>query len=284
MAAATLRGPFILAMDHQSSFAGVVGGTWPPSAADELLISREKAALVGVVADAISVAGLTPLSCAVLVDSRFGWLASEEARKAGIGVIASVEKPGGAYFDLLYGIYFGAYIERLQATGVKVKLLNGTRWDSPRGELGLRRLWLLHAWCSMNSVELLVEIVEPGEVPVRAEETLATARTLYAAGIAPDVWKLEPLIQAETVDALSAAALEAGFVPARCVVLGGSLSFEELLANVERLAAAGVIDGFAVGRALWAGPLTERLTGAQTLAGTERELRERFLALVGLFA
>jgi myo-inositol catabolism protein IolC len=44
-----------------------------------------------------------------------------------------------------------------------------------------------------------------------------------------------------------------------------------------------VIEGFAVGRALWAGPLMERLTGAQSLAGTERELRERFLSLVGLF-
>jgi 5-dehydro-2-deoxygluconokinase len=283
MPGSTPAGPFILAMDHQSSFSRVIGGSWPPSAADELLIAREKAELAGVVANVLSVTTLSPLSCGVLVDSRFGLQASDTARQAGMGVIASVEKPGDGYFDLLYGSYFAAYVRRLQATGVKVKLLNGTRWDRPRGVRGITLLSFLHAWCSENSVELLVEIVEPPETPVRAEETLATARTLYAAGIAPDVWKLEPLIQAETVDALSAAALEAGFVPARCVVLGGSLTFEELLSNVARLAAAGVIDGFAVGRALWAGPLMERLTGAQSLAGTERELRERFLSLVELF-
>jgi 5-dehydro-2-deoxygluconokinase len=271
-------------MDHQSSFANVLDASWPPSAEDALVISREKAELVDVVIDVLSATSLPTTSCAVLVDSQCGRAAAVAAHQAGIGVIAAVERSTASHFDFLYGPDFATRLAHLQATGAKVKLLNGVAWDNPQGLLGLARLLSLRTWCTAHTVELLVEIVEPPESSPKAATTLTTAQMLYDAGVAPDVWKVEPLTRAETIIEISTAARAGGFTPARYVVLGGSLSFDELVPNVERLASSGAIDGFAVGRALWAGPLMERLTGTQTRAGTTKELKDRFRSLLNVFA
>ena len=118
-----------------------------------------------------------------------------------------------------------------------------------------------YAACRGSGRELMIEIMAGKHGPLD-DDTVARVRArLYAIGIMPDWWKLEPQASDAAWEAI-AAAIEASDPHCRGVVtLGLDAPEEELAAAFPIAARCRVVKGFAIGRTIFAEAAQEWLAG-----------------------
>jgi 5-dehydro-2-deoxygluconokinase len=115
---------------------------------------------------------------------------------------------------------------------------------------------------------------------VDATTVVRAMADIYAAGVRPDWWKLEPQADAAAW-AVIAAAIETHDPLCRGVlVLGQSARPEALAAAFETAARFDVVKGFAVGRTIFEAPARQWLAGEIDDAAASRQLAEGFGALI----
>ncbi|TWB64049.1 bifunctional 5-dehydro-2-deoxygluconokinase/5-dehydro-2-deoxyphosphogluconate aldolase [Nitrospirillum viridazoti] len=133
-----------------------------------------------------------------------------------------------------------------------------------------RQLLRLFDACRKTRHELLVEMIVPAGLPVDAMTVARGIRRLYALGIKPDWWKLEPVTDPEAWRNIEMAVLENDSYCRGVVLLGLSAPEEELLASFQAAAPSGIVKGFAVGRTIFydvaRGWLANRLDDEQVVA------------------
>ncbi|MHA6641211.1 bifunctional 5-dehydro-2-deoxygluconokinase/5-dehydro-2-deoxyphosphogluconate aldolase [Mesorhizobium sp. A623] len=136
--------------------------------------------------------------------------------------------------------------------------------------------------------ELLVEIIASKNGAV-AQDTIARAlQELYALGIKPDWWKLEPQASAAAWQAIEAVVSDNDPWCRGVVLLGLEAPQAELEAAFTATAEAPIVKGFAVGRTIFIHAAEQWLAGKMSddeavadMAGRFRKLTEAWLAVRG---
>ena len=107
---------------------------------------------------------------------------------------------------------------------------------------------------------------------------IETIRELQAAGVEPDIWKIEGLDAREDCVRLADVARAGGRDAVECVVLGRGGDEGKVVRWLRTGAGVPGFVGFAVGRTIWCRPLEEWLAGAsaddaaETIAANYRRL------------
>ncbi|MBI1682841.1 bifunctional 5-dehydro-2-deoxygluconokinase/5-dehydro-2-deoxyphosphogluconate aldolase [Caulobacter hibisci] len=114
-----------------------------------------------------------------------------------------------------------------------------------------RQLLRLFDACRKTRHELLLEVILPAGLDSDSGTVARAVRRLYAIGLKPDWWKLEPMADPAAWAEVSAAVEENDPLCRGVVLLGLSAPEAELLASFEVAARFPIIKGFAVGRTIF---------------------------------
>jgi myo-inositol catabolism protein IolC len=245
---------YILAFDHRhsliTSFFGVNGAPDAPTV-------REAEEIKSVIADgllaAVARGSVTAAEAGGLVDATYGAAAIDRLRAAGVRVAVPVEASGKKEFRFEHP----DWRERLDATKphwAKVLVRYNVEGDAEMNARQRDKLLELQTVAHGLGIGFLFELLVPPEPDQRGEDYDTATRPglvirafeeFAAAGIRPDMWKIEGL---ERRDDCEAVAARAG---APVVVLGRGAD----AAAVQRWLRAGAgvpnYDGFAIGRSIW---------------------------------
>jgi myo-inositol catabolism protein IolC len=266
----------MLAFDHRASFSrDLFGIAGRPSPSETARVAETKLVIYDAFERALA-DGVDAATAGLLVDEEYGSEVARRARAAGRLLAMPVEKSGRQEFDFEFGAEFGTHIERFDPTYAKVLVRYNPGGDRELNARQAERLRELGEWLHARGRLFLFELLVPAEphqlavldgskerfdADMRPALVVQTMRELQAAGVEPDIWKIEGFEHRE--DCLRAAeqARTGGREHVTCIVLGRGAD----LAKVRDwlVAGAGVPGyvGFAVGRTLWWNELVGYVAG-----------------------
>jgi myo-inositol catabolism protein IolC len=288
---------YILAFDHRTSFErklfGIEGTPTPDDR--QRLAEGKEIILDGLLAAAEAA---PPGSVGALIDEENGAHAMQGARANGLVLAVAAEKSSVPEFDFEYGEDFGGHIEAFEPDFVKVLTRYNPDGDRDMNRRQAARLAQLSDWLAPRSTKYLFELLVPPEAEqlasvdsdperfadeLRPDLVVRAIGELQAAGVEPDVWKVEGLDTAEDCRRVAAAARADGRDGVGCVVLGAGAD-EATVAHWLREAAGveGFI-GFAIGRTIfwealrgWLDGRIDRDTAAEQIAANYRATVELY--------
>jgi myo-inositol catabolism protein IolC len=271
---------FLLAMDHRASLASQVYHlTGEPTEADAAHIAAGKLLVFQGLLAALD-QGADRAKAGVLVDERYGAEVARRARDAGLRLAMPIERSGQDWFTLEYGAVgertWLDHLVRFDPDYVKVLVR-----DNPDFAAGDRRgqqdrLALASAALREAGRTLIVELLVPATADQKAKAgddydaklrpglTEQVIREMEAAGVEPDIWKIEGLETAEDARAVVATTRAGGRDRVRCIVLGRDAPAERLDHWLRIAAGVEGFHGFAIGRSIWEKPLAGHLAGNLT--------------------
>jgi 5-dehydro-2-deoxygluconokinase len=263
----------VLAVDHRSQFEAMAAEL----GADPARISTFKRLALQALEE---VAGGRP-GFGVLLDGRFGFeaLAAAAERPYWLGRPIEVPKSRPLAFESSADV--GAELAEWPLTQV-VKVLAFYHPDDEAGlrEAQERQLARLFDACRKTRHELLLEIIAPAGMPVDAQTIARALERLYALGVRPDWWKLEPSADRAAWRNIEAVIAARDPYCRGVLLLGLSQPIEALLAAFEASATVSIVKGFAVGRTIFEAAARAWLAGEIDEAAAVRAMAERFSRLV----
>jgi len=267
---------YILAFDHRGSFQKkFFGVTGEPNAEEAKRISDAKRVIYEGAVRALS-EGVDAASAGVLVDEQFGADIARDAKANGLALAMPVEKSGQDEFDFQYGEDFGGHIETFDPSFSKVLVRYNTEGDAAMNERQAERLKRLGEWLHANGRRYLFELLVPataGQVEAaggdedrwdsqeRPKVMRAAIEALQAAGVEPDIWKIEGIDRREDCEMISATARAGGREGVACVVLGRGADDAKVDHWLKMGSGVPGYIGFAIGRSIWWDPLKAFVDG-----------------------
>jgi 5-dehydro-2-deoxygluconokinase len=270
------EGLVALAIDHRSQLEAL---------ADRCNAPRERiAALKKLAVKATVQAGQGRADVGILLDDIHGREALFAAEGAGLWIGRPVEKPGTRPLQFEPGADLGSHLVEWPAGHVAKCLCFYHPDDPPELKQAQEdRLLALHDAARTVGREYLVEIIAGPHGPLEADTVASVISRLYAIGLKPDWWKLEPQASAEAWKAIDAA-IAAGDPLCRGVVLLGLDAAEDELGRAFSAARqVPCVKGFAVGRTIFAEPAESWLNGAMDDAALVDEMARRFARLITMW-
>jgi myo-inositol catabolism protein IolC len=265
----------ILACDHRGSFQKkLLGIEGTPTPDEEAQIRNAKFLIFTGFRQALSEGGVEGMG--ILIDEQFGAEPAREARELGVVLAMPVEKSGQDEFDFEYGEQFGEHIEAFDPTFSKVLVRYNPEGDGEMNRRQAERLALLGRWLHDNGRRFLFELLVPAEPEqlervggdsdrydreLRPDLMIAAIGELQAAGVEPDVWKIEGLDSSDDCVRVAEAARAGGRDEVSCIVLGRGGNEEKVTEWLRTGAGVPGYVGFAVGRTIWWDPLSDWLGG-----------------------
>lgn len=288
---------FLLAFDHRASFTrDLFGLSADPTPAEAARIAEAKAIIYEGFLRALE--RDAPRDAAgILVDEAYGSDVARRAHAAGVPLAMPVEASGQRVFEFAYGDAFGEHIERFDPTFAKVLVRYNP--DDPEGNTTqTERLKRLSDWLHVRGRLFLFELLAPataaqlatvgGDVDRYDRELRPTLMVrammeLQAAGVEPDIWKIEGLYTRADAERVAAQARAGDRSRVACIVLGRGAS-EARVAHWLRVAApvAG-FRGFAVGRTIWQEPLFSYRDGVIDREAAAERIASRYLRAIDLY-
>ncbi len=264
------------AIDHRSQLEAM---------ADKAGAPREKISALKVLAveAAAKVAG-GKSGYGMLLDEKYGREAFFAAAKENFWIGRPVEMPGSRPLRFEFSNDIGSQLVDWPVTHT-IKALSFYHPDDPAEMKADQQATLRGLFDASRRVgrELLIEIIAGKNGPLKGD-TIARAMTeLYALGIKPDWWKLEPQI---TVAAWAnvASVIEKNDEFCRGIVMLGLDAPEAELAKAFKLAAGiPAVKGFAVGRTLFGEVAQAWLAGKMTDEAAVADMAARFQRLCDLW-
>ena len=261
-----------LACDHRvqlEQIADAVGAAHDRIAAFKVLAVRAAA----------RVAGGRP-GFGVFLDGRYGRDALFAASHAGLWTARPIERTGSRPLDF-EGDSLGAQLVEWPADQV-AKCLCFYHPDDDAALRARQERELLRAQdaCRRIGRELLVEIIA-GRHGALADDTVArVVARLYAIGMRPEWWKLEPQRSARAWAAIGDAVAAGDPYCRGILVLGLDAPADDLADAFRATAGTGSVRGFAVGRTIFADPARDWLAGVIDDEAAVALMAARFAALV----
>jgi 5-dehydro-2-deoxygluconokinase len=256
---------YILAFDHRGSFRKMLGITGTPTDEQAAQLRDVKRVIFEGAQQAIA-DGAPADRVGVLVDEEMGADVARDAKAAGIKLAMPVEASGQNVFDFEYGDDFGAHIEEFDPDFSKVLV----RWnpDDDPADKGVQgeRLARLGEWLHANGRKFLFELLVPAsdrqmalvggdakayDTEARPYLTLEAIDEIQAAGIEPDIWKIEGLDRAASCRLLSGLARRDGRDGVIAVVLGRGADDAAVDHWLREGAGVPGYAGFAIGRSIF---------------------------------
>lgn len=288
---------FILAFDHRSSFIGGLLGIKGREATEkeretvseykDLIFSGFKTALKE---------GVPRAHAGILVDEEFGSRILRETKSQGIIFAMPVEKSGQDEFDFEYGDDYQKHIEDYDPTFAKVLVRYNPEGDEEVNARQLKRLRALSKYLQSTKRPLLFELLVPAtkaqldsltdrrsyDLELRPKLMLVAMREIQDAGIEPTVWKLEG-VESKGHAARLVEQAKRGGRRASIVVLGRGESKEMVLRWLEVGAQTKGANGFAVGRTIFWGPLSNYRAKKISREQAIRGVSENYVELVNFW-
>lgn len=277
---------YILAFDHRTSFStklfGIAG---TPSPEERRRIQEAK----GIILDGLLAAAEAAPAGTVgaLVDEEHGAAVAREAKEHGLPLAMSAERSSVPEFEFEYGDDFAQHIEAFEPDFVKILARYNPEGDRELNRRQAERLARLSDYLAPRETKYLFELLVPLEPEQqqsdRARLVAAAIAELQAAGVEPDIWKVEGLDTAADFRLVADAARAGGRDEVGCVVLGAGAD-EATVANWLRQAATvdGFI-GFAIGRTIfwdalkgWLAGDHDRDAAVEIIAGNYRRTIELY--------
>jgi myo-inositol catabolism protein IolC len=293
----TAESIYLLAFDHRGSFQSkLLGIAGEPTPDDVARIEEAKGIIFAGFRKALD-AGLEGDGAGILVDEQFGTAIAHAARELGVVLAMPVEKSGQDEFDFEYGDAFGEHIAAFDPTYAKVLVRYNAEGDAELNRRQADRLARLGEWLHASGREFLFELLVPAEQhqleqvggdqdrydrELRPDLMIAAIEECQAAGVEPDIWKIEGLDEREDCVRIAEVARADGRDAVRCVVLGRGGDESKVVHWLQAGAGVPGFVGFAVGRTIWWDALESWLAGAspdeasETIARNYRRLVDAY--------
>jgi myo-inositol catabolism protein IolC len=287
---------YVLAFDHRGSFERDLFQAKAP-VGPEVHADIEDAKRVIGDAFAPAVARGAPKGAAgILTDEEYGSGVVKMAKQNGFVFAMPVEKSGQAEFEFEYGDDFGAHIEHFDPAFAKVLVRYNPEGDADLNARQTKRLRQLSDWLHERDRKFLYELLVPAtdeqlakcggdqaryDRDIRPDLVVEVLRESQAAGVEPDVWKIEGLesrADCERVAQQARAGKDRGGVV--CVVLGRGADENKVLFWLKTAAGVPGFNGFAVGRTIWLDALQSLCAGTSTREDTVHAIADRYLRMI----
>lgn len=258
---------FILPFDHRTSFQKMIFGHKNPLTDQERQIIRKyKKIIFEAVKKVGQEQGYDDL--AILVDEEFGAEIHRQAKKIGLRNAFSMEKSGQDIFDFEYKDWQSHLLD-FQPTFAKALVRVEIGQDN---SVQNARLKELNDFCQEKNFKFLLEpLIQPSQkdleqaggdkkrfdFELRTERFVEAVAEFHAAGVKPDIWKIEGTETKEEMDACSQAVFQGGKPNPQIVVLGRGESKERVEHWLKMGAKSKGAIGFAIGRTIFSEPITK---------------------------
>jgi myo-inositol catabolism protein IolC len=290
---------YVLPFDHRASFeTKMFGWKEPLSAAQTAEIAAAKQAIYEGFKAAVA-GGVPKEKAGILVDEQFGAAILRDASAAGFATAVPAERSGQDEFDFQYGTDFARHIESYRPSFCKVLVRynpEGDRVLNQRQAGRLRRLsdYLAEKGESRFMFELLVPAEKAQldrlkgdekayDLELRPRLMVETVGELQAAGIEPDVWKIEGLDRREDCERIVATARAGGRGQVGCIILGRGADDRKVREWLGIAASVPGFIGFAVGRTAFWDPLVALRAKQTTREQAVAEIARRYREFVNIF-
>jgi 5-dehydro-2-deoxygluconokinase len=234
----------VLAIDHRSQFEELAAET----GADDARISRFK--MLGL--RALDTVARGDARFGVLLDGRYGFEALARAADHPYWVGRPIERPKSRPLEFDSSADVATEIATWPLNHV-VKCLVYYHPDdvTELRERQDRQLTRLFDACRKTRHELLVEVILPAGMPADAHTVARAIASIYATGVRPDWWKLEPSASAAAWANIESAIARGDPFCRGVVLLGLAAPQGELVDSFAAAAAFPVVKGFAIGRTIF---------------------------------
>jgi 5-dehydro-2-deoxygluconokinase len=266
-----------LAIDHRAQLEAIAAATGANEAGvnDGRLGAFKRLA----VAAAARVADGRP-GFGMLLDDKHGRDALFDAARHRLWVAKPVEEPGSRPLRFEFSQDIGSRLIEWPVDHV-VKCLC---FYHPDDDAALKRaqqekLLTLAEAARKIGRELLIEIIAGKNGPLGEDTIARVLREIYALGIKPDWWKLEPQASAAAWSAIDEAISANDPYCRGVLMLGLDAPREELEAAFATAAGAPMVKGFAVGRTIFADAARAWLAGKMSDEAAIDDMAARFAAL-----
>ena len=292
------RRVYMLPFDHRDSFATKLFG-WSGSLTTAQ--AAEITAAKHIIYDGFQAAvarGAPREHAAILADERFSAGILRDAGREGYMTACPAERSGQKDFAFEFGEEFARHIEAVNPTFCKVLVRYNPAGDTAlngRQAGRLKRLSdYLHASGRLFMFELLVP-PEPAQLSqlhgtrdlydleARPRLTVQAVHELQAAGVEPDVWKLEGMNRRDDCVNVVAAARRDGREKVVCITLGRGEDVDKVRAWLTTAASVSGFVGFAVGRTTFWDALVEWRARRITREAAVDVIAERYREWVDIF-
>lgn len=291
---------YILPFDHRGSFQKKLFG-WDGTLTEEQTneIAASKRVIYDAFKDAVQ-AAVPKEKAGILVDEQFGADILRDASNDGYMTACPAEKSGQDEFDFEYGDQFASHIERFEPTFCKVLVRYNAEGDkvlNRRQAVRLRRLSdYLHS--AKSGSRFMFELLVPPEkeqldhvqgnkrtydLELRPTLMVKAIEELQAAGVEPDVWKIEGLDHRGDCEKVVAAAQAQGRSAVGCIILGRGEDDNKVRSWLSTAAEVPGFIGFAVGRTSFWSPLVDWRAGKITRVAAVKEISRRYQEFVEAF-
>jgi len=290
---------YILPFDHRGSFeTGMFG--WKGDLSPEQ--TAEIAAAKRVIFEGFQKAiadGVDKEKAGILVDEQFGAAILRDAAALGFHFAMAAEKSGQPEFDFQYGEDFAAHIEAFKPTFSKVLVRYNPGGDAALNHEQAARLKRLSDYLqSAGQALFMFELLVPAEksqlvqfkgdkkaydLDLRPQLMVQAIEELQAAGVEPDVWKIEGLDRREDCEKMVAAARQGGRDNVSCIILGRGEDDQKVHEWLTTAAKVRGFIGFAVGRTDFWDPLVNMRAGKITREQAVNEMARRYREFVDVF-
>ena len=284
---------YLLPFDHRHSYVAGLFNFKPPLLASQRdqVIDSKRLIFEGF-RQALS-EGVPVEAAGILVDEEFGARILSDAHRMGFVTALSVEQSGVDEFQFEYGADFASHIEAFDPSFAKVLVRYNPEGDKALNLRQVSRLKRLSDYCQRSRRRFMFELL----VPPTADQLARSAgdkdafdqqmrpalmqqvvQALQAAGIEPDVWKIEGLDARDDCERIVRIARRDGRDRVGCIVLGRGADEARVRSWIVNAASVEGFIGFAVGRTtFWdavAGWEAQTLTRAEAVKKIAARLRE----------
>lgn len=291
---------FLLAFDHRGVFARTIFGTaGEPTPEQEAQMVLAKSVIYDGVRRAAQLRALPAGQAGILVDELYGAQVARDAKADGIVLVMPVEAPDQDLFTFAYGDDWRAHVEAFEPDFAKVLVRYNADGDTEGNAAQAARLAELSGWLRETGRRLLFELIVPPTAAQRADAgddvtrfeleqrpalIVRAIEELQAAGVEPDVWKLEGLDADDDARAAAAVARSgADRAHVVCTILGAGAPDDRVDHWLRIAATTDGFAGFAIGRSIWADAVREHLAGTLDRATAAERIATNYLRFVDVF-
>jgi 5-dehydro-2-deoxygluconokinase len=290
---------FILPFDHRASFEKGLFGFNPPLSAEQTATVADSKQVVYDGFKRALAKGAPREAAGILVDEQFGAAILRDARSQGFITCAPAERSGQEEFAFQYGDHWREHIDAFAPTFVKVLVRYNPESDTAMNRRQAARLKELSDYCHSSGHRFMFELLVPMtheqsdrlegdkrhyDRELRPSLMIAAIKELQAAGVEPDVWKIEGLDFRGDCEAVVAAARRGGRNMVGCIVLGRGSDESGILAWLRAAAPVPGFIGFAVGRTSFWDALVDLRDRKITRDAALERIADRYREWIDVFA